>query len=56
MPLPAHGAALTARPKRTFVVKATTLFLKAFIDRYGGLDEIGLFDIMLDKHLPRAGL
>ena len=51
------GRRIDCPPEKNLVVKATTLFLKAFIDRYGGLDEIGLFDIMLDKHLPDgAGL
>lgn len=51
------GRRIDCPPEQNLVVKATTLFLKSYFDRFGGLDEAGLFNISLDKHLPDgAGL
>ncbi len=51
------GRKLTCAPEKNLVVKATTLYLKSFFDRFGGLEEAGMYNITLDKHLPDgAGL
>lgn len=51
------GRRLDCPPEKNLVVKATTLFLRSYFDRFGGMEEYGMFNINLDKHLPDgAGL
>ncbi len=51
------GRRLNCDPQKNLVVKATTMFLHAYFDKVGPDDQIGLFNIILDKHLPDgAGL
>lgn len=51
------GRKLLCSPEKNLVVKATTLFLKSYFDRYDNLDDAGMWNITLDKHLPDgAGL
>lgn len=51
------GRRLDCAPEKNLVVKATTLFLKTYFERFGGFDEVGMYNITLDKHLPDgAGL
>lgn len=51
------GRRLDCDPQKNLVVKAATLFLKSYFDRVGADGEMGLFNIILDKHLPDgAGL
>lgn len=51
------GRRLDCDPQKNLVVKATTMFLHAYFDKKGMDDQIGLFNIILDKHLPDgAGL
>lgn len=43
--------------EKNLVVKGATLFLKSYFDKVGLDDRLGLFNIILDKHLPDgAGL
>lgn len=51
------GRRLDCAPEKNLVVKATTLFIKSYVDRFGGIEDYGMFNIILDKHLPDgAGL
>lgn len=51
------GRRIDCPPEKNLVVRATTLFLKTYIDRFGAVDEQGMYNITLDKHLPEgAGL
>ena len=51
------GRRLDCDPQKNLVVKATTMFLHAYFDKKGMDDTIGLFNVILDKHLPDgAGL
>ena len=51
------GRKMDCDPEKNLVVKATTLFLKTYFDTHGIDDKIGLFNVILDKHLPDgAGL
>lgn len=51
------GRKMDCPPEKNLVVKATTLFLRSYFDETGPDENIGLFNIILDKHLPDgAGL
>lgn len=51
------GRRMICPPEKNLVVKATTLFLRTYFERFGGMDDTGMFNITLDKHLPDgAGL
>lgn len=51
------GRRLNCDPQKNLVVKAATMYLKAFFDKEGVDEDMGLFNIILDKHLPDgAGL
>lgn len=46
------GRQVNCPPQKNLIVKATTLFLKAYNDRSDDLEKFGMFQITLDKHLP----
>lgn len=51
------GRRLPCEPDKNLVVKAATLFLRRYFERHGVDEQMGLFNIILDKHLPdQAGL
>lgn len=51
------GRKIDCAPEKNLVVKATTLFLRSYFDRFGGMEDMGMVELMLDKHLPDgAGL
>lgn len=51
------GRRIDCPPEKNLVVKATTLFLKSYIDRFGVSEDAGILNIILDKHIPDgAGL
>lgn len=51
------GRRLPCEPDKNLVVKAATLFLRKYFERHGVDEHMGLFNIILDKHLPdQAGL
>ncbi len=51
------GRRLPCEPDKNLVVKAATLFLRKYFERHGVDEQMGLFNIILDKHLPdQAGL
>ncbi|MDE6095561.1 MAG: 4-(cytidine 5'-diphospho)-2-C-methyl-D-erythritol kinase [Muribaculaceae bacterium] len=51
------GRRINCPPELNLVVRAASTFLKKYVERYGGQEEIGMFHISLDKHLPDgAGL
>ncbi len=51
------GRRLDCDPQKNLVVKAATVFLHKYYEKYGVEGEQGLFNIILDKHLPDgAGL
>ncbi|MDE6335134.1 MAG: 4-(cytidine 5'-diphospho)-2-C-methyl-D-erythritol kinase [Muribaculaceae bacterium] len=51
------GRRLNCDPQKNLVVKATTMFLHSYFEKVGVEGDMGLFNIILDKHLPDgAGL
>ncbi len=51
------GRRLNCDPQKNLVVKATTMFLHSYFEKEGVEGDMGLFNIILDKHLPDgAGL
>lgn len=46
------GRRLDCPPDKNLVVKAATLFLRRYNERYDNLGSYGMFEITLDKHLP----
>lgn len=46
------GRKIDCPPKNNLVVKATTLFLGRYNNRFDNLADFGMFEITLDKHLP----
>jgi 4-diphosphocytidyl-2-C-methyl-D-erythritol kinase len=51
------GRRIDCPPEKNLVVKATSLFLRSYLDKFGADDDLGMFTITLDKHLPDgAGL
>ena len=46
------GRQVNCPPQKNLIVKATTLFLKAYNERFDDLESYGMFQITLDKHLP----
>lgn len=51
------GRRLDCTPQKNLVVKAATLFLKRYNNKYNDLADFGMFEVTLDKHLPDgAGL
>lgn len=51
------GKRIDCKPENNLVVKAATMYLRKFFDRVGIDENIGLFQFVLDKHLPDgAGL
>ena len=51
------GRKMICAPEKNLVVRAAQLFFKALLDKTGGMDETGMFNVTLDKHLPDgAGL
>lgn len=51
------GRKIDCAPEKNLVVKATTLFFKSYVDRFGPMEDLGMVNVILDKHLPDgAGL
>lgn len=51
------GRKILCPPQKNLVVKAASMYLKNYNERYGDLGDYGMFEITLDKHLPDgAGL
>ena len=51
------GRRIDCEPQKNLVIKASTLFFKAYSERHEDIGNFGLFEIILDKHLPDgAGL
>ena len=51
------GRKMVCAPEKNLVVRAAQLFFKALLDKTGGMDETGMFNVTLDKHIPDgAGL
>lgn len=51
------GRKMICAPEKNLVVRAAQLFFKALLDKTGGMDETGMYNVTLDKHLPDgAGL
>lgn len=51
------GRKMICVPEKNLVVRAAQLFFKALLDKTGGMEETGMFNVTLDKHLPDgAGL
>ena len=48
------GRKIDCAPGNNLVVKAATMFLKRYNDRYDDLAGYGMFRITLDKHLPEG--
>ena len=51
------GRRINCMPNNNLVVKATTRFMKSFVESGNDIERLGMFEIILDKHLPEgAGL
>ena len=51
------GCRIDCPPNKNLVVRAATSFLQAYSEREDDLEKLGMFEIILDKHLPDgAGL
>lgn len=51
------GRKMDCAPEKNLVVKAARLFFKSLLDKIGEVDQTGVFNVTLDKHLPDgAGL
>lgn len=51
------GRRIDCAPEKNLVVKAATLFIQTYVKKYDDLSDMGMFNIILDKHLPDgAGL
>lgn len=51
------GRRIDGDPQKNLVVKATTLFLRSYFDKVELEENFGMFNVILDKHLPDgAGL
>lgn len=51
------GRKINCEPEKNLVVKATRRFLRKFMEKGGDLEKYGMFELILDKHLPDgAGL
>ncbi|MCH5232870.1 MAG: 4-(cytidine 5'-diphospho)-2-C-methyl-D-erythritol kinase [Muribaculaceae bacterium] len=48
------GRKIECEPRKNLVVRAATLFLGSYNDRFGDLADYGMFEITLDKHLPEG--
>lgn len=51
------GRRIDCQPEKNLVVKATRLFIRSYFDKTGIDENLGLINVVLDKHLPDgAGL
>lgn len=51
------GRKMDISPEKNLVVRAAQLFFKAYLDKNGGMEQEGMYNVTLDKHLPDgAGL
>lgn len=51
------GRKIDCNPENNLVVKAATLFIRSYFDKFGVAEDMGMITVTLDKHLPDgAGL